>query len=105
MVSRHLAGQGDLKYPIAWSTLHEGMLDLEKRGVTPNFASFIGAATLREYAIGLEDKRPTPGQLQTMRDLVHREMKDGALGIASALIYAPGFYATTEELVEISKAA
>ncbi len=105
MRRRRLDAQGDLKYPIAWATLHEGMLDLEKRGVAPNFASFIGAATLREYAIGLADKRPTPEQLQTMRELVHREMKDGALGIASALIYAPGFYATTEELIEISKAA
>jgi N-acyl-D-amino-acid deacylase len=105
MRKRRLDGQGDLKYPIAWTTLHEGMLDLEKHGVATNFASFIGAATLREYAIGLDDKRPTPDQLQTMRDLVHREMKEGALGIASALIYAPGFYATTEELVEISKAA
>ena len=105
MRGRRLAGQGDVTYPIAWSTLHEGMLDLEKRGVTPNFASFIGAATLREYAVGLEDKRPTADQLQIMRDLVHREMRDGALGIASALIYAPGFYATTEELIEISKAA
>jgi len=105
MRQRRLDGQGDLKYPIAWTTLHEGMLDLEKHGVATNFASFIGAATLREYAVGLEDKRPTPEQLQTMRDLVHREMKEGALGIASALIYAPGFYATTEELIEISKAA
>ena len=105
MRQRRLDGQGDLKYPIAWTTLHEGMLDLEKHGVATNFASFIGAATLREYAVGLEDKRPTPDQLQTMRDLVHREMKEGALGIASALIYAPGFYATTEELIEVSKAA
>lgn len=105
MRKRRLDGQGDLAYPITWSTLHEGMLDLETRGVAPNFASFIGAATLREYAVGLDDKRPTPDQLQTMRDLVHREMKEGALGIASALIYAPGFYATTEELIAISKAA
>lgn len=105
MRARRVTAQGDVKYPIGWSTLHEAMLDLEKRGVSPNFASFIGAATLREYAIGLEDKKPTPDQLQTMRDLVHREMKEGALGIASALIYAPGFYASTEELIEISKAA
>jgi N-acyl-D-amino-acid deacylase len=105
MRARRLAAQGDLKYPITWTTLHEGMLDLEKRGVSANFASSIGAATLREYAIGLQDKRPTPEQLQTMRDLVDREMKEGALGIASALIYAPGFYATTEELIEISKVA
>src|SRR4051794_32163987 len=75
MRARRLANQGDLKYPIAWLTLHDGMLDLEKRGVSPNFASSIGAATLREYAVGLDDKRPTPQQLQTMRDLVEREMK------------------------------
>ena len=105
MRARRLAAQGDLKYPITWTTLHEGMLDLEKRGVSANFASSIGAATLREYAVGLDDKRATPDQLQTMRDIVEREMKEGALGIASALIYAPGFYANTEELIEISKAA
>jgi len=91
MRARRLATQGDLKYPITWTTLHEGMLDLEKRGVSANFASSIGAATLREYAVGLDDRRATPEQLQTMRDLVEREMKEGALGIASALIYAPGF--------------
>jgi len=100
-----LEQQGDLKYPIRWSTLHEGMLDLEKAGVSTNFASFIGAATLRENAIGLDDKKPTPAQLDRMRDLVQREMEAGALGIASALIYAPGFYASTEELVEICKVA
>jgi N-acyl-D-amino-acid deacylase len=105
MRARRLAAQGDLKYPITWTTLHEGMLDLEKRGVSANFASSIGAATLREYAVGLDDKRATPEQLQIMRDVVEREMKEGALGIASALIYAPGFYANTEELIEISKAA
>src|SRR4029079_12785575 len=59
MRDRRVAAQGDLKYPIGWTTLHEAMLDLQQRGVSPNFASFIGAATLREYAIGLEDKRPT----------------------------------------------
>jgi N-acyl-D-amino-acid deacylase len=105
MRARRVANQGDLKYPIAWLTLHDAMLDLEKRGVSANFASFIGASTLREYAIGLENKPPTPAQLQTMRDLVEREMTDGALGIASALIYAPGFYAATDELVEIAKVA
>jgi N-acyl-D-amino-acid deacylase len=105
MRARRLAAQGDLKYPITWTTLHEGMLDLEKRGVSANFASSIGAATLREYAVGLDDKRATPEQMQMMRDVVEREMKEGALGIASALIYAPGFYANTEELIEVSKVA
>ncbi|HEY7292493.1 MAG TPA: D-aminoacylase [Vicinamibacterales bacterium] len=105
MRARRVAAQGDIKYPIAWTTLHEAMLDLEKRGVSPNFASSIGASTLREYAVGLDDKPATAAQLQTMRDVVEREMKEGALGIASALIYAPGFYATTEELIEVSKVA
>jgi N-acyl-D-amino-acid deacylase len=105
MRARRLANQGDLKYPITWSTLHDGMVDLEKRGVSCNFASSIGAATLREFAVGLDDKPATPEQLQAMRDVVDREMRDGALGIASALIYAPGFYASTEELIEISKVA
>jgi N-acyl-D-amino-acid deacylase len=105
MRKRRIEAEGDLKYPIGWTTLHEGMLDLQNRGVSTNFASFIGAATLREYAIGLEDRPPTPAQLQAMRELVRREMEEGALGIASALIYAPGFYASTEELIEICKVA
>jgi N-acyl-D-amino-acid deacylase len=105
MRARRVEQQGDVKYPIRWSTLHDGMLDLEKAGVATNFASFIGAATLRENAIGLDDKKPAPVQLDRMRDLVRREMEAGALGIASALIYAPGFYASTEELVEICKVA
>jgi N-acyl-D-amino-acid deacylase len=105
MRARRLEQQGDVKYPIRWSTLHEGMLDLEKTGVAANFASFIGAATVRENAIGLDDKKPTPAELDRMRDLVQREMEAGALGIASALIYAPGFYASTEELIEICKIA
>ncbi len=105
MRHRYVEAQGDLKYPIEWSTLHDAMLDLEHRGVSTNFASFIGAATLREYAIGLDDKPPSATQLETMKKLVADEMDDGALGIASALIYAPGFYAKTEELIEICKVA
>jgi N-acyl-D-amino-acid deacylase len=91
-----IEAQGDLKYPVTWKTLHEGMLDLQNRGVSTNFASFIGAATLRQYAIGDKDKPPTTAQLDIMRKLVAEEMDAGALGIASALIYAPGFYAKTE---------
>lgn len=100
-----IEAQGDLKYPVTWNTLHEGMLDLQNRGVSTNFASFIGATTLREYAIGDEDKPPTAAQLETMKKLVAEEMDAGALGIATALIYAPGFYAKTEELIEICKVA
>ncbi len=105
MKERMLREQGDIKYEIKWDTL-SGYLDyLEKKGIAPNVASFIGAATVREYAIGLEDKLPTPEQLEQMRELVRKEMEAGALGIGSSLIYAPGFYASTEELIELCKVA
>src|SRR5690349_16081230 len=73
--------QGDVKYDIAWTTLAEYLQYLEKRGVSQNFASFISAATIREYVIGLDDKPPTPAQLDQMRELVRYEMERGALGI------------------------
>src|SRR5256714_4864259 len=97
--------QGDVKYDIEWTTLAEYLEFLEKRGVSQNFASFIGAATIREYVIGLEDKPPTPAQLDQMRELVRREMEAGALGITTALIYPPAFFAKTEELIELCKVA
>jgi N-acyl-D-amino-acid deacylase len=105
MKQRRLDAQGDLKFPIEWTTLADYLRFLEKKGVTPNVASFIGATTIREYVIGLEDKRATPAQLEQMRSLVRREMQDGALGIGSSLIYAPAFYAPTEELIELCKVA
>ncbi|HYP28971.1 MAG TPA: D-aminoacylase [Blastocatellia bacterium] len=105
MKQRIISEQGDLKYEIPWTTLSEYLLHLEKRGVSQNVASFVGATTIREYVIGLEDKAPTPEQLDQMRDLVRREMEAGALGIGSSLIYAPAFYASTEELIEMCKVA
>ena len=78
---------------------------LEKRGVSCNVASFIGATTIREYVIGFEDKQPTPEQLDEMRELVRKEMEAGALGIGTSLIYPPAFYAKTEELIELCKVA
>src|SRR6266568_2023881 len=97
--------QGDVKYEIEWTTLVEYLNYLEKRGISQNVASFIGAATIREYVIGLEDKPPTPQQLDQMRELVRREMEAGALGIGTSLIYPPAFYAKTEELIELCKVA
>ena len=97
--------QGDIKYPIEWTTLAEYLTYLEKKGVSQNVASYLGATTLREYAIGLEDKPPTPEQLDLMKKLVRQEMEAGALGIGSSLIYAPANYASTEELIELCKAA
>src|SRR6202008_4512966 len=96
---------GDLKYDITWTSLSEYLKDLERRGISPNVASYIGATTIREHVIGLEDKKPTPDQLETMRALVKQEMEAGALGIGSSLIYAPAFYASTEELIELCKVA
>jgi len=97
--------QGDLKYDVKWTTLAEYLAYLERKGVAPNVASYIGAATLREHVIGLDDRPPTPSEMDRMRALVRQEMEAGALGIGSSLIYAPGTYAKTEELVELCKAA
>src|SRR5215510_3051544 len=97
--------QGDVKYDIEWTTLAEYLNYLEKRGISQNVASFIGAATIRENVIGLADKPPTPAQLEEMRELVRREMEAGALGITTALIYPPAFFAKTDELIELCKVA
>lgn len=105
MKQRIVKEQGDLKYDITWTTLSEYLKDLERRGVAPNVASFIGAATIREYVVGLDDRAPTPEELERMRALVRQEMEAGALGVGSSLIYAPGFYAKTGELIELCKAA
>src|SRR5215211_5829670 len=97
--------RGESRYQIEWTTLAEYLAYLEKRGIPQNVASFIGAATIREHVIGLEDKQPTAAQLEQMRELVRREMEAGALGITTALIYPPAFFARTEELIELCKVA
>ncbi|MDR3386474.1 MAG: D-aminoacylase [Rudaea sp.] len=100
-----LATQGDLKHPIDWTTLGEGLDALAKRGVSPNIASFVGAATVREHELGYVNRAPTPEELQRMQDLVRQAMREGALGVGSALIYAPGVYARTDELIALARAA
>src|SRR5437867_920313 len=100
-----LQTQTDIKYDIKWNTLAEYLQYLEKRGISCNVASFLGATTVREYVMGFEDKPPTPEQLEQMRDLVCKEMEAGALGIGTSLIYPPAFYAKTEELIELCKVA
>jgi N-acyl-D-aspartate/D-glutamate deacylase len=105
MKRRMIEQMGDLKYSITWTSLSEYLTHLEEQGVSQNVASFIGATTIREHVIGLEDKPATPEQLNTMRALVREEMEAGALGIGSSLIYAPAFYASTEELIELCKIA
>jgi N-acyl-D-amino-acid deacylase len=105
MKRRAIADQSDFKYEIPWTTLSEYLIHLEKRGVSQNVASFIGAATIRIHVLGRENVQAGPAELEQMRELVRREMEAGALGIGTALIYAPGTYATTEELIELCKVA
>jgi N-acyl-D-amino-acid deacylase len=105
MKRRMKEDQADLKYDVKWTTLSEYLAYLERKGVAPNVASYLGAATVREYVIGLDDRPPTPSELERMRALVKQEMEAGALGIGSSLIYAPGTYAKTEELAELCKVA
>jgi N-acyl-D-amino-acid deacylase len=97
--------QGDIKYPIRWTTLGQYLEYLQKKGVTPNVASFIGATTVREHELGEKDVDPTPAQLDRMRALVRQAMKEGALGVGSSLIYAPASYAETPELIAITSEA
>ena len=98
-----LSAQGDIKYPISWTTLGQYLEFLQRRGVTPNVASFIGATTVRVHELGEGDVDPTPAQLDRMRALVRAAMKEGALGVGSSMIYAPANYAETPELAAITQ--
>lgn len=97
--------QTDIKYDITWTSLGEYLEYLQNRGIAPNVASFIGAATTRINVLGEVDKDPTPAQLDQMKGIVHGAMEEGALGVGASLIYAPGTYAETDELVAISSEA
>ncbi len=97
--------QGAFKFDIEWTTLGEYLQYLENRGVSTNIASFVGATTLRIHEIGFENRPPTPEELERMKSLASEAMKEGAMGIGSSLIYAPAFYADTEELVELCEVA
>jgi len=97
--------QGDIKYPITWNTLAEGLDTLVRHGISPNVGSFIGAATPRVYVLGRANRTPTPAELDQMRALLDKAMQDGALGVASALIYQPGVYSKTDELIALAEVA
>jgi N-acyl-D-amino-acid deacylase len=103
MRAEELRQQRDIKYDINWHTLNEGLQALERHGISPNVASFIGAATPRVYVLGRANRAPTPAELDQMRALTDQAMQEGALGVASALIYAPGNYAKTDELVALAE--
>lgn len=96
--------QGDVRFDVNWSTLGEYLSHLEEKGISPNVASFVGATTLRVHEIGYEDRPPTPEELDRMQALARQAMEEGALGIGSSLIYAPAFYAGTDELIALCQA-
>jgi N-acyl-D-amino-acid deacylase len=93
----------DIKFPVTWTTLGEYLDVLERRGISPNVASFVGAPTVRTYVLGEGDVQPTPQQLEEMRALVHSAMEEGALGVTTMLIYAPATYAKTPELMALAE--
>ena len=97
--------QGDIKFDIRWTSLREYLDWLVSRGISVNIASFVGATTVRMHVLGEVDRAPNAEELERMRGLVRQAMEEGALGVGSSLIYAPAFYAKTEELIELNKAA
>jgi N-acyl-D-amino-acid deacylase len=102
---RMKAEQADIRYDIDWTTLGDYLRWLERVHVSQNVASFVGATTVREYVVGLENRKPTAAELEKMCKLVEAEMKDGALGVSTALEYAPAYYADTDELIALCKVA
>ena len=105
MKKEMLKQQGDIKYAVEWTTLGEYLGYLERRGVSTNVASFIGAATPRINVIGKVDRAPTADELKQMQEIVRQAMREGAMGVASALIYPPGSFAKTDEIIALAKAA
>ncbi len=100
-----VAQQVDLKYPVEWTTLGEYLALLEKQGVSMNVSSHVGAATARINVLASEDVDPTPEQLAAMQEVVRQAMEEGALGVGSSLIYVPGTFAETDELVALASTA
>ncbi len=100
-----LADQGDFKFDVPWTSLVEYLQHLQKRGISTNVASLVGATTVRIHVLGYADRKPTAEELAKMQALVRAEMQAGALGVGSSLIYAPAFYADTNELIALCKVA
>ena len=105
MKKEMVESQGDIKFDIRWTTLGQYLDYLAQRGISCNVASFVGATTVRIHQLGYADRPPTPEELERMERLVRQGMEEGALGVGSSLIYAPAFYAKTDELVALAKAA
>ena len=99
------ARQGDIRFEVEWDPLGGYLEYLETRGISPNVASFVGATTVRMHELGEADRAPDADELERMQALVAEAMREGALGVGSSLIYAPGFYADTDELVALAATA
>src|SRR5262249_56043183 len=104
-MKEELEAQSLLGHPVEWTTLGEYLEHLERRGVSPNVASFVGAATVREHVVGSDDLAPSESELAHMQQLVADAMQEGAVGLSAALIYAPAFYAQTDELIALARPA
>lgn len=98
-----LRAQGDIRYDISWTTLGEYLDFLEKKGVSTNIASFVGATTLRIYTAGYENRALSPSELDTMKMLVRQAMEEGAVGLSSALQYMPASFSSEEEMTELCR--
>jgi len=105
MKAEKLDDQGDIRYDVNWTTLGEYLQSMEDRGISTNVASFVGASTVRLHEVGYQDRPATAAELERMKELVRQAMKEGAMGLSSALVYVPGNFASTEELVELASAA
>jgi N-acyl-D-amino-acid deacylase len=105
MKERMQNDQPEIKYKVEWNTLGGYLSYLEKRGISCNVASFVGATTVREYVVGEDDRDPTPAEMDSMKLLVKQAMEEGAMGVGSSLIYPPAFFAKTNELIELCKEA
>jgi N-acyl-D-amino-acid deacylase len=105
MKKQQKQSQTDIQYDINWNTLGEYLNYLQKKGISCNVASFVGATTIRAYVIGEDNRPPTPEELDSMRLLVRQAMEEGALGVGSSLIYPPAFFASTEELIALCQEA
>ena len=95
----------DYSFDIPWTTLGEYLDHMEKKGISCNIASFVGATSLRIHELGMANRPPTPDELDRMKKLTREAMEEGALGVGASLIYAPANYSSTEELIELCKEA
>ena len=103
MAKQAMARQGDFKFEVNWRTLGQYLDRLEKKGIAPNVASFVGEGEVRVNVLGEGDVTPSADQLKAMRALVHQAMEEGAMGLTTALIYAPMNYAKTPELIALAE--